>query len=51
MVGPGMIGAEIALRPGMFRHDFTMKEATLELAEKGKDRSDGTLDNIFCLAH
>lgn len=44
IVGAGMMGAEIALCFAMADHEVVMKDATLELAQKGKDRLEGTLD-------
>lgn len=44
IVGAGMMGAEIALCFAMSGHDVVMKEATQELAQKGKARLERVLD-------
>jgi len=44
IIGAGMMGAEIALCFAMSGHEVAMKDATLELAQKGKDRLEGVLD-------
>lgn len=44
IVGAGMMGAEIALCFAMADHEVVLKDATLELAQKGKDRLEGALD-------
>jgi len=44
VIGAGMMGAEIALCFAMSGYEVVMKETTLELAQKGKDRLDGVLD-------
>lgn len=47
VMGAGMMGAEIALCFAMSGCDVVMKETTLELAQKGKDRLAGVLDNAI----
>lgn len=47
VIGAGMMGAEIALCFAMSGYEVVMKEATLELAQKGKDRLDGVLDKAI----
>ncbi|MBW2610655.1 MAG: 3-hydroxyacyl-CoA dehydrogenase family protein [Deltaproteobacteria bacterium] len=47
IIGAGMMGAEIALCFAMSRYEVVMKETTLELAQKGKDRLDGVLDKAI----
>jgi len=47
IIGAGMMGAEIALCFAMTGHEVSMKETTLELAQKGKDRLDGVLDKAI----
>jgi len=44
VVGAGMMGAEIALCFAMSKYRVVMREITLELALKGKDRLSGVLD-------
>lgn len=44
IIGAGMMGAEIALCFAMSGHEVTIKDATLELAQKGKERLEGVLD-------
>ncbi len=44
VVGAGMMGAEIALSFAQAGYDVTLKDATLELAQRGKDRLGGVLD-------
>ncbi|MBW1731652.1 MAG: 3-hydroxyacyl-CoA dehydrogenase family protein [Deltaproteobacteria bacterium] len=47
VVGAGMMGAEIALCFAMSGYEVYMKDATLELAQKGKDRLEGVLDKAI----
>jgi len=47
IVGAGMMGAEIALCFAMAGNEVTMKDATLELAQKGKTRLEGVLDRAI----
>jgi 3-hydroxybutyryl-CoA dehydrogenase len=47
VVGAGMMGAEIALCFAMSGCDVVMKETTLELAQKGKDRLAEVLDKAI----
>lgn len=47
IIGAGMMGAEIALCFAMSGHDVAMKDATLALAQKGKDRLRGVLDKAI----
>ena len=47
VIGAGMMGAEIALCFAMSGYEVVMKDATLELAQKGKDRLDGVLDKAI----
>jgi len=42
-----MMGAEIALCFAMAGNEVTMKDATLELAQKGKERLLGVLDKAI----
>jgi 3-hydroxyacyl-CoA dehydrogenase len=42
-----MMGAEIALCFAMAGNEVTMKDATLELAQKGKNRLEGVLDKAI----
>jgi len=44
IIGAGMMGAEIALCFAMSGHEVAMKDATLELAQKGKNRLEVVLD-------
>lgn len=46
VVGAGMMGAEIALCFAMAGHQVMLKEVSLELAEKGKNRLKGVLDRL-----
>jgi len=41
------MGAEIALCFAMSGHEVVMKDATLELAQKGKDHLEGVLDKAI----
>jgi len=47
VVGAGMMGAEIALCFAMAGNEVTMKDATLALAQQGKDRLEGVLDTAI----
>jgi 3-hydroxybutyryl-CoA dehydrogenase len=47
VMGAGMMGAEIALCFARSGYDVVMKETTLELAMKGKDRMAGVLDKAI----
>ena len=47
VVGAGMMGAEIALCFASSGFEVVMKETTLELAQKGKDRLNGVLDRAI----
>lgn len=47
IVGAGMMGAEIALCFAMADYEVTMKDATLDLAQKGKNRLEGVLDKAI----
>jgi 3-hydroxybutyryl-CoA dehydrogenase len=47
IIGAGMMGAEIALCFAMAGNEVTMKDATLELAQKGKNRLEGVLDRAI----
>lgn len=47
VVGAGMMGAEIALCFAMSNYRVVMKEITLELARKGKERLAGILDKMI----
>jgi 3-hydroxybutyryl-CoA dehydrogenase len=47
IVGAGMMGAEIALCFAMSGYEVTIKDATLELAQKGKFRLEGVLAKII----
>ena len=47
VVGAGMMGAEIALCFAMSGYEVAMKETTLELGQKGKDRLEGVLDKAI----
>lgn len=47
IVGAGMMGAEIALSFAMSGYDVAMKDVTLELAQKGKERLRGVLDKAI----
>jgi len=47
IIGAGMMGAEIALCFAMTGHEVYMKDTTLELAQKGKDRLGGVLDKAI----
>ena len=47
VVGAGMMGAEIALCFASSGLEVVMKETTLELAQKGKDRLSGVLDRAI----
>ncbi len=47
IIGAGMMGAEIALCFVMSGYEVAMKDATLELAQKGKDRLEGVLDKAI----
>lgn len=47
VVGAGMMGAEIALCFASSGFEVVMKETTLELAQKGKDRLSGVLDRAI----
>ena len=47
IVGAGMMGAEIALCFAASGFEVVMKETTLELAQKGKDRLGGVLDRAI----
>ena len=44
VIGAGMMGAEIALCFAMSGYEVSMKDETLALAQKGKDRLRGVLD-------
>ena len=46
VIGAGMMGAEIALCFAMSGCNVTLKDATIELAQKGKDRLKPLLDKI-----
>ena len=47
IVGAGMMGAEIALCFAMAGYEVAMKDATLILAQKGKERIEGVLDKVI----
>jgi len=47
VVGAGMMGAEIALCFAILGHEVVMKDSTIELAEKGKNRLEGVLDKAI----
>ncbi len=47
VVGAGMMGAEIAVCFAMAGIDVVLKDATLELAQAGKDRLEGVLDKAI----
>jgi len=47
IIGAGMMGAEIALCFVMSGYEVAMKDKTLELAQKGKDRLEGVLDKAI----
>lgn len=47
VIGAGMMGAEIALCFAMAGYEVMIKEATLELAQKGKDRLEGVFDKLI----
>ena len=47
VVGAGMMGAEIALCFASSGFEVVIKETTLELAQKGKDRLSGVLDKAI----
>jgi 3-hydroxybutyryl-CoA dehydrogenase len=47
IVGAGMMGAEIALCCAMSGLDVVMKDANIELAQKGKDRLGSVLDKAI----
>ena len=47
VVGAGMMGAEIALCFARSGYDVVMKETSLALAQKGKDRLGGVLDKAI----
>jgi len=46
IIGAGMMGAEIALCFAMSGHKVVLKETSLELAEKGKNRLEEVLDRL-----
>src|SRR4030042_3294820 len=47
VIGAGMMGAEIALCFAVSGHEVTLKDATLQLAQKGKDRLRTVLDKAI----
>jgi 3-hydroxybutyryl-CoA dehydrogenase len=47
IIGAGMMGAEIALCFALSGRDISMRDVTLELAQKGKDRLEGVLDKAI----
>ncbi|MCF8142876.1 MAG: 3-hydroxyacyl-CoA dehydrogenase family protein [Deltaproteobacteria bacterium] len=47
VIGAGMMGAEIALCFAMSGYDVCMKESSLDLAQKGKERLRGVLDKVI----
>lgn len=47
VIGAGMMGAEIALCFAMSGYDVCMKETSLDLAQKGKERLGGVLDEAI----
>ena len=47
VVGAGMMGAEIALSFARVGYDVFLKDTTLELAQKGKNRLESVLDKLI----
>jgi len=47
VVGAGMMGAEIALCFAMAGYEVRLKDTSLELAQRGKDRLEGVLDKAI----
>ena len=47
VIGAGMMGAEISLSFAMSGHEVFVKDTSLELAQKGKERLGGVLDRAI----
>jgi len=47
VIGAGMMGAEIALCFAMAGYEVRLKDTSLELAQRGKDRLEGVLDKAI----
>ena len=47
VMGAGMMGAEIALCFAMCGYEVVLKDSSLELVQKGKDRLAGVLDKAI----